>query len=711
MSRPIDRNRLDEEESPYLQQHADNPVNWQPWDETALEAAAEFDRPIFLSIGYAACHWCHVMEDESFMNDAIAERLNTNFVPIKVDREERPDVDSVYMKACQVTTGRGGWPLSAWLTPDGRPFQLGTYFPPKPKRGMPGFGDILDDVADSWEHDRDGIETRAQEVTDAVREQFEGFSGRPQSGARSVSNQLESAADAATYRADREHGGFGSGNKFPQPSRLHALFRAYDRTDNEEYLTIALETLDAMARGGLIDHVGGGFHRYCVDEAWTVPHFEKMLYDNAELPRAYLTGYQLTGNEAYARVVRDTLSFVRRELTHEAGGFYSTLDAQSESSSGTTEEGAFYLWTPSEVYDAVDSDRDAELWCERFGVTETGNFEGRTVPNVTRSVSELATAFDLDEAAVRDRLAHATSQLRKHRDHRPRPARDEKVLAGWNGMMITAFAEAAVILDESRFEDAAIDALGFVRDRLWDDESGRLARRYKNGDVAVDGYLDDYAFLARGALRCYEATGNVDHLAFALDLGRAIVTEFWSPDDGTLYFTPERATDLVTRPQELADGSTPAAAGVAAETLLALEPFAHEDFEGVVETLLATHASRIEDNPLQYVTLAQAADRFETGMLEITVAADVMPDQWLWKLGSRYEPDTLVTRRPPSDDGLEAWLDVLGLESAPPVWVGRTIQDGSPTVYVCRDFTCSPPYHDIDEAMDWLATNPGGDEM
>ena len=709
MSRPIERNRLDEEESPYLTQHADNPVNWQPWDDTALDAAAELDRPIFLSIGYAACHWCHVMEDESFMNDAIAERLNDHFVPIKVDREERPDVDSVYMTACQVTTGRGGWPLSAWLTPDGRPFQLGTYFPPEPKRGMPGFGDLLDDIAESWETDRDGIETRAEQVTAAVRRQLEETSEAPAAGSRSVSNVLESAADAVRYRADREHGGFGSGNKFPQPSRLHALFRAYDRTGNEAYRTVALEALDAMARGGLVDHVGGGFHRYCVDEEWTVPHFEKMLYDNAELPRAYLTGYQLTGDETYARVVRDTLSFVERELTHEAGGFYSTLDAQSETSSGTKAEGAFYVWTPTAVHDALETERDAELWCERFGVTAAGNFEGRTVPNVTRSVPELATAFDLDEAAVRDRLARATTRLREHREQRPRPARDEKILAGWNGMAIAAFAEAAVVLDDDHFADVAVDALEFVRSRLWDEQSARLARRYKDGDVAVDGYLDDYAFLARGALACYEATGEVDHLAFALDLARAIVAEFWSADDGTLYFTPERAADLVTRPQELTDGSTPAAAGVAAETLLALAPFTSAEFETVVETLLSTHASRIEESPLKYVTLAQAADRFETGMLEITVAADAMPDEWLRKTGERYLPDGLVTMRPPSEERLESWLDALDLGSVPPVWADRVPRDGAPTVYVCREFTCSPPYHDIDEALDWLSTDAGED--
>ncbi len=376
------RNRLADEASPYLRQHADNPVNWQPWDETALAAARDRDVPIFLSIGYSACHWCHVMEDESFADEEVARVLNEHFVPIKVDREERPDVDSIYMTVCQLVTGRGGWPLSAWLTPDGRPFYVGTYFPKHARQGMPGFLEVLENVRHSWETDRDEIENRADQWTDAAKNRLEetpaeaAVSQRVQTDRQTPTSELLStAADAILRSADREYGGFGSsGPKFPQPARIHLLLRAADRTGRQAYLDVARESLDAMAAGGLYDHVGDGFHRYCVDRDWTVPHFEKMLYDNAELPRAYLAAYQAIGEEHYAEVVHRTLAFVERALTHEDGGFFSTLDAQSETTTGEREEGAFYVWTPEQIEAVLGDGLDAELFCARYGITDAGNF-------------------------------------------------------------------------------------------------------------------------------------------------------------------------------------------------------------------------------------------------------------------------------------------------------------------------------------------------
>ena len=714
MTTPTERNRLDEEESPYLRQHADNPVNWQPWDEQALETAKEHDVPIFLSIGYSACHWCHVMEEESFADEAVAEVLNENFVPIKVDREERPDIDSIYMTVCQLVSGQGGWPLSAWLTPEGKPFFVGTYFPREGKRGQPGFLDLCERISDSWEssEDRPEMETRAEQWTDAAKDRLEetpatdadsdtdaGAAAGPPS-----SEVLETAADAIVRSADRRCGGFGSsGPKFPQPSRLRVLARAHDRTGETEYREVLEETLDAMAAGGLYDHVGGGFHRYCVDRDWTVPHFEKMLYDNAEIPRAFLAGYQLTGENRYAEVVGDTLAFVERELTHDDGGFFSTLDAQSESpDTGEREEGAFYVWTPDEVHDIVGHEPDAALFCKRYDITESGNFEGRSQPNRVTPVSELAVGFDLDESEVLKRLESVRQQLFEAREGRPRPARDEKVLAGWNGLMISTYAEAALVLGEDDYAETAVDALEFVRERLWDDESQRLSRRYKDRDVAVDGYLEDYAFLARAALDCYQATGEVDHLAFALELARVIEAEFWDADRGTLYFTPASGESLVTRPQELSDQSTPSATGVAVETLLALDAFAGEDFEGIAATVLETHANTLESNALEHATLCLAADRLESGALEVTVAADELPATWRDRFTSRYLPDRLFALRPPTEDGLEAWLDRLGLAEAPPIWAGREARDGEPTLYVCRDRTCSPPTHDVEDALAWL---------
>jgi len=700
---PTHRNRLDKEESPYLTQHADNPVNWQPWDEAALEAAAERDVPIFLSVGYSACHWCHVMEEESFADEEVAALLNEEFVPIKVDREERPDVDSIYMTVCQLVTGRGGWPLSAWLTPDGRPFYVGTYFPKASKQGMPGFLDLLERLSESWQTDREEIENRANQWTEAARDRLEETPEAPAgAGEPGVTDPLEGAANAALRSADRHHGGFGTGTKFPQPTRIQALFRGYDRTGREEYLTVAGEALDAMAVGGLYDHLGGGFHRYCVDKDWTVPHFEKMLYDNAELPRAYLAGYQVTGEERYADIVAGTLGFVERELTHDDGAFFSTLDAQSLDESGEREEGAFYVWTPQQVHDELEDEFATDLFCARFSVTEEGNFEGQSVLNIAQSTAALATEFDCTEAEVTQQLANATQTLFEAREERPRPNRDEKVLAGWNGMMISAFAEASIVLETEAYATTAADALSFVRQQLWDSETDRLSRRYKDDSVAVSGYLEDYAFLARGALNCYEATGEVAHLEFALELARTIVEEFWDKERCTLYFTPESGETLVTRPQELGDHSTASSAGVAAEALLALDPFADEDFEGIVEQLIATHANKLRANPLEHITLSLAADRLEAGAVEITMATQSVPEAWRERLADTYLPDRLLARRPPTEEGLAQWLERLSLSEAPPIWADREGRDGEPTLYVCRSYTCSPPTGSIDDALEWL---------
>ncbi|MFC7080148.1 thioredoxin domain-containing protein [Halorussus caseinilyticus] len=701
---PAERNRLDEEESPYLRQHADNPVNWQPWDQQALDAAEDRDVPIFLSVGYSACHWCHVMEDESFEDEGIARILNENFVPIKVDREERPDLDSIYQTISQAVTGRGGWPLSVWLTPDGRPFYVGTYFPKEGKRGRPGFRNLLTGIADSWadDEDRREMENRADQWTDAIEGELESV---PDPGEAPGKDLLESAADAAVRSADREHGGFGTGQKFPQTGRVHLLLRAADRADDrgddetaDEYREVATEALSAMAEGGIFDHAGGGFHRYTVDREWVVPHFEKMLYDNAEIPRAMLAGYQVAGDDRYAEAARRTFEFVEREMTHPEGGFYSTLDAQSEG-----EEGKFYVWTPQEIRDAVADDTAADLFCDRFGVTESGNFEGKTVLTVSESIPALADEYEMSESEVEETVESARQQVFETRAERVRPRRDEKVLAGWNGLLISALAEGALVLDDSaRWTDLAADALGFVRETLWDEADGTLSRRFKDGDVAIEGYLEDYAFLARGALNLYETTGDPDHLGFALDLADAVRTEFWDPDAGTIYFTPESGEELVARPQEPHDQSTPSSLGVAADTLLALSHFrADDDFADIAERVLETRGQQVRSNPLQHASLALAADRHARGSLEVTVVADRVPAPWREELAARYLPTRLLSRRPPEDDELSTWLDRLGLGEVPPIWADRNQRGGEPTAYVCRNFTCSPPTTDLAEALDW----------
>ncbi|WP_158853547.1 thioredoxin domain-containing protein [Halorhabdus sp. CUG00001] len=728
MPTPTERNRLDEEASPYLTQHADNPVNWQPWDDQALSTATETNTPIFLSIGYSSCHWCHVMEEESFSDPVVAETLNEHFVPIKVDREERPDVDRIYQTLAQLLGQQGGWPLSVWLTPDRRPFYVGTYFPREPQGGRPGFEQLLGDLAETWENDRENVQQRADQWADAIAGQLEGTPETPtEMDAGTGGVLLEDAAQSALRQADREHGGFGRGGpKFPQPARLQLLLRADARLDGdsgstadvdlegiggsdvgdterteasgEDYRAVLTETLDAMATGGLYDHVGGGFHRYATDRSWTVPHFEKMLYDNAEIPRAFIEGYRATGKRRYARVARETFAFLDRELSHPAGGFYSTLDARSEG-----EEGRFYVWTPEQVRAAVDDETDASLALERFGITEDGNFEERqTVLTISAEHEELAAQSGLDVADVRDRLARAREQLFDARSERTRPARDEKILAGWNGLAISALSEGALTLDAD-LADRASEALAFVREHLWDDAEGLLKRRYADGDVQIDGYLADYAFLARGAFDCYQATGDPDHLGFALALARGIESRFWDDEDGTLYFTEAGGTALLARPQEVTDRSTPSSAGVAVDVLCSLSAFVpHDRFDDVARSVLSTHHDAIAADPLQHASLVLAADHATSGASELTVAADSIPESWRERIGETPLPNRILARRPPTENGLVRWLDQFGLEKAPPIFAERAARNDESTIYACRDFTCSRPLDDVEAALAWF---------
>ncbi|GAA0644164.1 thioredoxin domain-containing protein [Salarchaeum japonicum] len=693
MTDPLARNRLDDEGSPYLRQHADNPVHWQPWDAAAIDAARERDRPLFVSIGYSACHWCHVMEEESFSDPDIAAKLNDEFVPVKIDREERPDLDDVFMTVCQLVRGGGGWPLSVWLTPDLKPFYVGTYFPPDASRNQPGFRQLLDDIAESWRTEREDIEARADQWTAAARGELEDVPD-PLDDAPG-SDALTAVADAARERADDEHGGWGGQQKFPQPGRVHALLRAADRTGDRSSLDTATRALDAMADGGLRDHVGGGFHRYCVDRDWTVPHFEKMLYDNAELARAYTAAHQVADGDRYAEIARETLDFIDRELS-DGDGFYATLDARSGD-----EEGSFYVWTPDEVDAAVADDTDAALFRARYGVTETGNFEGDTVLTVAESVAALADEHDLRDSAVAERLDRAREQVFEARAERTRPARDEKVISAWNGLAVRAFAEAGLVLDDAYAERAAA-ALDFAREELWDG-NGVLARRWLDGERSGPGYLDDYAFLARGALTTYEATGDHRHLAFALSLARELVEQFYDSGTGALYFsTPDTP---LARPQETEDRSTPSPVGVACETLLALDAFApDEGFAEVAERALETQGAKIRESPLGHASLALAADTHETGHLELTVAADELPEDWRRVLADTYLPDRLLSRRPPTDGALAGWLNDLGVADAPPIWAGREASGktgAGATAYVCRR-ACSPPLTTAGEIEEWV---------
>ena len=702
MTNPTSTNRLKNAGSPYLRQHADNPVHWQPWDDDALEAATERDVPIFLSIGYSACHWCHVMAEESFADDTVAQKLNESFVPIKVDREERPDLDRIYQTICQLVSGGGGWPLSVWLTPEGKPFYVGTYFPKHSRHNRPGFMQLLEDIAASWNdpEQRTEMESRAEQWTDAIANRVEQTPDVPESVSQDPPGEelLSEAVRTALRGADREYGGFGvDGPKFPQARRLELLLTAAT-TGADDALSVVTESLDAMAAGGLYDHIGGGFHRYTVDREWTVPHFEKMLYDNAELSRMYALAYQYTDVEWYGDVVDETLSFVSRELQADTGAFFSTLDAQSEGAEGT-----FYVWTPNQVHEVLDEET-ASLICDRFGITDGGNFEnGTTVLNSTKSIESLAEEHELAVETVESTLADGISALFAARSDRVRPARDEKILASWNGLMISAYASAARVLDAS-YGDTAKQALTAIRESLYDPESHTLSRRVIDGDVAGTGYLDDYAFVARGAFDLYQATGDVDSLAFALRLSETIVSEFYDPDAGTIYFTPQSGETLVARPQEFYDQSTPSSLGVATRLLLQLDGFRTDsEFRDIASTVLQTHPNRITSSPLEHVSLTLAGIEHARGTTELTIAADEIPREWSETLAEHFIPGVIIAPRPPTDAALEPWLETIGADSAPPIWANRSAESAQPTVYACQSFTCSPPQTDLSPALEWLA--------
>jgi|APHM01.1.fsa_nt_gi Highly conserved protein containing a thioredoxin domain len=715
------RNRLDTEASPYLTQHAENPVNWQPWDDRALEYAESADKPIFLSVGYAACHWCHVMAEESFEDDTVASILNDSFVPIKVDREERPDLDRIYQTICQLVTGGGGWPLSVWLTPEGKPFYVGTYFPKteRPDRGdTPGFLEICQSFATAWENDRSELESRADQWADALQDRLEAdTSGHsdaddvptPEAESSNSDNGsntdlLTSVSTAAIRATDNEYGGFGSrGPKFPQPGRTEALLRAHAEIDRETALNAATATLDSMAAGGVYDHIGGGFHRYATDREWTVPHFEKMLYDNAEIPRVYLSAYQHTGRDRYARIAHETFSFLSRELQHPEGGFYSTLDAQSEG-----KEGRFYVWTPQTVRDAIDDSQAADIAIDRFGVTEGGNFEGSTVLTVTASISQLASKYSSTTDEIVSQLADARDSLFDARTNREHPNRDEKILTAWNGLAISSLARGGLILETDQYTELATDALSFIRTHLWDSDAGRLSRRYKDGDVDETGYLDDYAFLARGVFDLYQTTGNVEHLSFAVTLAETIVRLFYDASGETLYLSPKDAESLVARPQDLRDQSTPSSAGIAVQTLNAVDPFTSTDLSGIAAAVLDTHADEVRGRPLEHISLAMAADSRAREHDEIVIAHDIdtgLSESMRSDIASTYLPGVPISQRPATASALEPWIHELGLDSPPTIWVGRNQRDNTATVYACSGRACSPPTHSLTDALEWFDTD------
>jgi uncharacterized protein YyaL (SSP411 family) len=669
-------NRLIHERSPYLQQHAHNPVDWFPWGPEALEKARRERKPILLSIGYSTCHWCHVMERESFEDEPIAALLNTHFVPIKVDREERPDLDHLYMTAVQAMTGQGGWPLTVFLTPRLEPFFGGTYFPPDDRWGRPGFRSILERVAASWADERAGLEESAGKVTTFLREQAgsratDGFTAERARGAQ------ERALENLKASYDEARGGFGGAPKFPTPHVVSYLLRAAQRRGDAQAEAMAIATLDAMAAGGIHDQLGGGFHRYATGADWLVPHFEKMLYDQAGLALAYTDAWLLARAPRHAEVVRDILDYVLRDLTHPEGGFYSAEDADSEG-----EEGTFYVWTADEIRSHL-GDAAGHAFAEAFGVTPGGNWEGRNILHRR-----------LPLAPLPPQVAEAGEQLRTLRAARPRPARDEKVIAAWNGFMIEAFARAGRALGEPRYVAAAERAADFAARHLWRDE--RLMRHFRDGQSHVAGYLDDYAFLGQGLLALYESSFRVEHLRAAVEIARELVRLFGAVD-GALAYARADAEGLPAPVLDVHDGAMPSASTAAVAFLLRLGHLtADQELIDRAWAALGTLAERIERSPGGHVALLSAVD-FTLGPVAAVVLAGDLRDPAFNRLratiDSAFLPNVVVAHRPPAGGDVQKLIPYL--ERQVPT-------SGTPTAFVCSGYACRAPVTEVADLAEQL---------
>jgi uncharacterized protein len=676
---PEHTNRLADETSPYLLQHAHNPVDWYPWGEEALARARDLDRPIFLSIGYAACHWCHVMERESFEDEQTAADLNASFVAIKVDREERPDLDSIYMNAVQAMTRQGGWPMSVFLTPDGRPFYGGTYFPDEPRHGLPSFRQLLARIAELWASQRDEIEQTATHVAEHIRneqaaparlaEQISGKSA-PDPGLllRGVTETLRRDFDAVD-------GGWGSAPKFPQPMTLELLLREHLRTAARDPLVMVEKTLDAMAAGGIYDHLGGGFARYATDRQWLVPHFEKMLYDNAQLARVYSHAAQVTGDDHYAYVARETLDFVTHELRNPPGGaFASSLDADTDGQEGRT-----YTWQAAEIREILAA--DAPLFEAAYGVSPAGNWEGRTILHRVRSDTELSAEFERPRDEIQETLAQTRVILLRARDARPQPARDDKVLTSWNGLMIGALAEAGTSLHETAFVEIATEAADFVLNHLRTDD-GRLLRSWKDGRAQHSGTLEDHAHLADGLLALYEATFEERFFVAARELADLILEHF-SADEGGFHDTADDAEALFARPRSLQDNAIPSGGAMATTVLLRLAALTGEGgYRSAAERALAPVLDIAGRHPGSFAQWLLAYGLASNPIDEIAI------------VGQPGEADTqalLATARSRYRPGQVIAVSADPRSTAVPLLRDRSMIEGAATAYLCRDFACRQP--------------------
>ena len=715
-------NRLVHELSPYLLQHAQNPVDWYAWGDEAFEKARVDEKPIFLSVGYSTCHWCHVMERESFENTEVAALLNQHFVPIKVDREERPDVDRVYMAFVQATTGSGGWPMNVWMTPELKPFFGGTYFPPMSRHGRPGFVEVLQHTARLWADDRLRLVHSADELMDRLREaqadgRVDGAGGPPRVASIETLDEGRAQFDRAY---DATHGGFGQAPKFPRPSELVFLLREHVRLGSDRERDMVVRTLDAMADGGMCDHVGGGFHRYSVDAAWRIPHFEKMLYDQAQLILAYLEAGQLTGDRRFFTVANDTIDYVSRELTAAEGGFLSAQDADSvpPSQVGTADaeptEGAFYLWSSNELKALLGE--DADLVARRYGIEEGGNaphdpmgeFAGLNHFYLARTVEDVATELELSVDEAHARLARARARLRAARAERPHPSLDDKILAAWNGLMIAAAARAARVMpDGSPVARAmAVRAARFVMNSLWDPTRQVLRRRYREGQASIDGYCEDYAFMVAGLLELFQTDGDPEWLQWAQMLQARQDELFWDQDAGGWFSTTGEDPTVLLRVKDDYDGAEPSAGSVSVLNLLTLSHLSGAlATTSKIESALGRFGPRLGAAARVLPLMAVALAQYHTGLSQLVVVGpEGRPDTEQLKqiAASRYLPFTVKISVEPG-----AAEKVLA-EQFP--FIGSMgLIDGKAAAYVCTNFACQEPTTDPERFEEQLQSlGPGG---
>ena len=684
-------NRLINETSPYLLQHAHNPVDWYAWGEEALARSKREDRPILLSIGYSACHWCHVMERESFEDESVARLMNENFVCIKVDREERPDLDQIYMNAVQMMTRHGGWPLTVFLTPDLVPFYGGTYFPPEDRHQMPGFPRILTAVAEAFRTRPEEVQQSAWEILSELRRM-----ALAEQSSELINHQLLDDAYRGLARSyDPRHGGFGGAPKFPSSLNLEFLLRTFKRTGDARALEMLTHTCRGMAEGGMYDQLGGGFHRYSTDARWLVPHFEKMLYDNALLARLYLHAHRATGEESFRRVVVETLDYVAREMRDESGAFYSTQDADSEGV-----EGKFFIWDEEEIEKLLGAD-DARLFCAYYGVTEGGNFEEKNILHVARTADEAARELGVAEEKLLEAVGRGRQILFQARERRVKPARDEKVIAAWNGLMLESFAEAAAVLGREDYRAIAEGNARFISDALTAD--GLLLHVYKDGRAKHAGFLDDYAFVVSSFVTLYETTGALEWLEAALRLTDKMIEEFWDEEEGGFYYNGRSGERLIVRQKDYFDNATPSGNSVAAESLLRLSALTgNEDYRRKAVNALRLVRDAVERYPSAFGYALGAMDFYLSTPKEIALVSprgdsDARPlAREVWR---RYLPNKIVAQASEGDTRAAELIPLLR---------DRQATGGRATAYVCENYTCQQPAGTPEELAAQLEDTAGG---